>query len=983
MGARTVWATTACVLALVAPAFLAGTAGAATTGGPAPLVRLSGSALGLPAGAAVLGPTAASTRITVDVSLRPRDAAALAAFVRAVSTPGSPRYHRYLPAGQLAATFGPTAATLGAVRSWLTSTGLSVGPTSRDGLLIPVTATAGRLQQVLATPLVQARLADGRTARLSTRDPAVPAALASRLQGVIGLSDLAVASPHLVPSRLGGGVPSPAALAPASAGPQACAAAADFSPQARTATQLASTYGLSTLFGAGRSGTGQSVGIFELEPFTPSDISAYEACFGLHVPVSTVTVDGGTGAVQQQGEAALDIEVVAGLAPGAAIQVYAGPNDGGTGVMDTYDRMVSDDTSKVLSTSWGACEADQSPGDQQAEATLFAAAAAQGQTVLAASGDSGSSDCSISGGGPFELAVDDPAAQPDVTGVGGTSLTSAAPDAPTESVWNDTPFGQLDAGGGGNSTTFVAPTWQQVPAARSGNTSFSCGSTAPFNQQCREVPDVSASADPNHGDVVFFEGGWHPFGGTSQAAPMWAALVADTNQGCAAPAGLLGPALYGSGASAAFHDVTTGNNNIVGQPSMFPAAAGYDLASGWGSPNATALLGLLSGAPSGCPVVTGLSPSSGPATGGATVVISGSGFGAAPSVTFGGVPATVVSADPGGTSITVQAPADGPGTVQVAVTATGAAAGTSPASAASAFTFFAPKVTSVTPSHGPVGGGGTVTIAGSGFSQVSSVTFGAAPATHVQVNSLGSITATVPPGPAQGATVDVVVHAAAGASPTGPADRYTYALPGYWMVASDGGIFAFGHAGFFGSTGALVLTRPVVGMARTPDDRGYWLVASDGGIFAFGDAGFFGSTGGQTLTRPIVAITATPDGRGYWLVASDGGIFAFGDAGFFGSTGAIVLNKPITGMAATPDGKGYWLVASDGGIFAFGDAAFHGSTGGIALNRPIVAMGVDLTGDGYWLVASDGGVFAFGSAPFLGSTGAIALHEPVNGMAAT
>ena len=109
----------------------------------------------------------------------------------------------------------------------------------------------------------------------------------------------------------------------------------------------------------------------------------------------------------------------------------------------------------------------------------------------------------------------------------------------------------------------------------------------------------------------------------------------------------------------------------------------------------------------------------------------------------------------------------------------------------------------MTASHGPVGGGGTVTIAGSGFSQVASVTFGATPATDVHVTSLGSITATVPPGPAQGATVDVVVHAAAGSRPTGPADRYTYALPGYWMVASDGGIFAFGDASFFGSTGAL------------------------------------------------------------------------------------------------------------------------------------------------------------------------------------
>ena len=97
---------------------------------------------------------------------------------------------------------------------------------------------------------------------------------------------------------------------------------------------------------------------------------------------------------------------------------------------------------------------------------------------------------------------------------------------------------------------------------------------------------------------------------------------------------------------------------------------------------------------------------------------------------------------------------------------------------------------------------------------------------------------------------------------------------------------------------------------------GYWLVASDGGIFSFGDADFYGSTGAMTLDKPIVGMAATPDGGGYWLVASDGGIFTFGDAGFYGSTGAMALDKPIVGMAATPDGGGYWLVASDGGIFS-------------------------------------------------------------------
>ncbi|HXY28052.1 MAG TPA: hypothetical protein VEH82_07195, partial [Acidimicrobiales bacterium] len=99
----------------------------------------------------------------------------------------------------------------------------------------------------------------------------------------------------------------------------------------------------------------------------------------------------------------------------------------------------------------------------------------------------------------------------------------------------------------------------------------------------------------------------------------------------------------------------------------------------------------------------------------------------------------------------------------------------------------------------------------------------------------------------------------------------------------------------------------------SPTGRGYWLVASDGGIFNYGDAAFQGSAGSIHLNQPIVGMAATPDGKGYWLVASDGGIFSYGDAVFYGSAGSIHLNQPIVGMAATPDGKGYWLVASDGG----------------------------------------------------------------------
>ncbi|MDQ1438903.1 MAG: hypothetical protein QOK43_2532 [Acidimicrobiaceae bacterium] len=204
---------------------------------------------------------------------------------------------------------------------------------------------------------------------------------------------------------------------------------------------------------------------------------------------------------------------------------------------------------------------------------------------------------------------------------------------------------------------------------------------------------------------------------------------------------------------------------------------------------------------------------------------------------------------------------------------------------------------------------------------------------------------------------------------------------GYWIVATDGSVHAFGSAGYYGSMDGQPLLRPIVGMAADVVSGGYWLVASDGGVFAF-NAPFDGSTGGTRLNDPVVGIAAPLDARGYWLVASDGGVFAF-DVPFEGSTGALDLNKPVVAMAPTKTGKGYWLVASDGGVFAFGDAVFRGGLGDKVLNQPIVGMAPTVDGKGYWLVAADGGVFAFGTAKFFGSMGGTLLNAPIVGMAAT
>ena len=189
------------------------------------------------------------------------------------------------------------------------------------------------------------------------------------------------------------------------------------------------------------------------------------------------------------------------------------------------------------------------------------------------------------------------------------------------------------------------------------------------------------------------------------------------------------------------------------------------------------------------------------------------------------------------------------------------------------------------------------------------------------------------------------------------------ATGGYWLVASDGGVFSF-NAPFEGSTGGIQLNKPVVAMGATPDGSGYWLVASDGGVFSF-NATFYGGTGLMKLNKPIVGMAVDQVTGGYWLVASDGGVFNF-NAPFDGATGGMKLNQPIVGIDPTADGNGYRLVAADGGVFTGFNTPFYGGTGLMRLNRPIVTTINDNDGDGYWLVASDGGVFSF-NAPFYGS----------------
>jgi hypothetical protein len=201
----------------------------------------------------------------------------------------------------------------------------------------------------------------------------------------------------------------------------------------------------------------------------------------------------------------------------------------------------------------------------------------------------------------------------------------------------------------------------------------------------------------------------------------------------------------------------------------------------------------------------------------------------------------------------------------------------------------------------------------------------------------------------------------------------TSSAHGYWLVGSDGGIFTFGGAQFYGSTGALKLERPVVGIALTPDRRGYWLVASDGGVFSFPDAGFFGSIPGlgiypagssgpnRKLNAPIVGLVPSADGGGYFMVAADGGVFAFGDAKFEGSCPAIG-GCSGTAVAVMPDasGNGYWLVTATGNVYAFGNAASFGSPG--PQTSPVTSAMRTPDGNGYWILFANGAIANYGDA---------------------
>jgi subtilase family serine protease len=916
---------------------------AVASGTPDVSTRLARLAPRTPRGATPLGRVADRQSLAFDIVLSPSHPRELQALLDAQRDPASPAYGHYLAPGQFARQFGPTPQQIARVTTWLHGAGFA--NLTIDGFAVKVRTNAGTAARAFGVSLERYRTRDRRETFFAGGAPLVPSSIAGGISAILGLTDTAAARPRLdttprtVHSRPRA-IPLADGLTPC-AGATAAAGASFY-----TADEVGSLYGVGGLLTRGQSGTGKKIALVELAPHSAANTTAYLTCFGLHNTITTVKLDGG-GTVDPNGtlEANIDIEEAATQATGAGIVSYEGPNTA-IGEFDVWQQIVNDDTAQAVSTSWGLCEASSDPTFTAALSTVLAGAAAQGQTVVAATGDNGSEDCFAGGGGSTNLAVDTPADDPNVAGIGGTDLLSAG----NEPVWNDCEGepniatcqshtgGNEGAGGGGLSQIFTRPSWQ---------TSSGVGSCS--LSSCRELPDVSANAGV--GEIFRSGGAWHAVGGTSIAAPKIAAIVADIDTACTAPVGVLAPKLRalanGGGYGTSLNDVTNGDNDLTrNHGGLFTAGAGFDLASGVGTPIATGW---------SCPQITSLSISS--AAAGSSLTITGFALAQA-SFTFGGNPAAVIAQNATSAIVTVPAGSGnvvvrgtdvmGSGTHTVNFSYPGASSTTVSTSATTSTT--SPTTTTtipVKPPPKPVNTRAYRTVASDGgiFSFGGAPFWGSTGGIHLNKPIVGMTT-----------------------------DR---ASSGYWFVASDGGIFGF-HAPFFGSAGGIALDAPVVGMVATPSGHGYWLATAGGRVFPYGDAHNFGSVAHPHA--PIAGIASTTDGKGYWLAGRDGSVYNFGDAHAYGSMFGTALTKPIVGISTDPATGGYWMVASDGGIFGF-RAAFFGSTGAIRLNKPIVGIAPTRNGKGYWMVASDGGIFSFGNARFSGSMGGTRLNRPMVGMA--
>ncbi|QUQ65507.1 S53 family peptidase [Kutzneria sp. CA-103260] len=519
-----VLATSIAPLPVIAGAMLAATtASAATT----PLVAVPNTVNPAIAASVGVGELPATDKVSVAVSLKLRDQAGLDKFVSEVGDPHSPEYKHFLTPAQFTAKFGPSRQEVDSVSAFLASHGLSVTPHQANSQVIDATGTADQVGRVFNTRLGLYRQ-HGREFYANETAPTLPASIAGSVAAVTGLDNHAVLHADAVKQ--------PAATAKAASG--------------LTPSKIKSGYAVSGL----GTGSGESVALWEFDGYQASNIATYDSTYGLGSSTpTTVSVDGAdydSSPGDGQGEVELDIEIVQAVAPAASTSVYEAPNSD-QGQIDMAAQIAADDSVNVTSISWGECETASSSATISSTHDALAQGVAEGISFYAASGDSGSDDC-----GDGTTAVDYPASDPDVTGVGGTTLTETSAGAwSKETAWSD--------GGGGVSTSFSG----------------------------RTVPDVSADANPSTGYAIYSAGSWVEYGGTSCAAPVWSGITALLDNELGGNQGNLDATFSSIGKSSsyssAFHDIKSGSNG------SYSAGTGYDKVTGWGTPIASGLYSAL------------------------------------------------------------------------------------------------------------------------------------------------------------------------------------------------------------------------------------------------------------------------------------------------------------------------------------------------------------------------------------------------------
>lgn len=613
------------VLAVVA-AGTAQAAEAATGAAAAHTPTAVGSVAAAPAGATAAAAPSDSTEATVSVLLAPRNGAALQQYASAVSDPSSPLYKQYLSSQQVSSAFAPSGATVQTVEAALRKAGLTPGTVGGDNLDIQVTASLGQLKSAFGIGFAGYKLG-GRTAYGATTAPKFDGTVAPLIQGVLGLDDFAqyqsddtsVRKPAQLHSTTAS-TSSRAKQATSNAAPLQMCSVFSSALQGKglvdgtsyySPSSLDSVYGLTSQLSAGNIGAGQTVAVVEFEGVSQDAITDYEQCFGSQAPVTYTPVDGGSTVQPTDNngvgiEAALDIETFAALAPGASIIDYEGP-DASSGSfsdadwLDTMMAPVTANKAKVISMSWSAgCEAlaDSDKTLTSGENTVFQLAAAQGQTFVNSSGDQGSTECSTWTTANTTVSPSDPANNPYVTGVGGTSDQGISSVSTT--TWNDSKA-KAGASGGGVSAYVAMPSATNYQSGFTG-AGYTNACKAASGTTCRQEPDVSALADPNTGFPIIYYGPdtdiddsyYTVEGGTSWAAPIVGAIAAltDNTPACQSNGslGLLNPALYALAKSstnyaADFTDVTTGSNAYTPDSAsnkLYAAGKGYDLATGLG-----------------------------------------------------------------------------------------------------------------------------------------------------------------------------------------------------------------------------------------------------------------------------------------------------------------------------------------------------------------------------------------------------------------